>query len=102
MTTMTAPGSDALFAAAANPPTTPEGWDAVRKGALLLAESGRLLLTGDRVKETDTWLEQARALVAEADAARALAESKDQEGIEAAGDRVYATCEACHARHVGN
>ena len=43
MTAMTVPVSDAIFDATAEHPATAEAWAALRKSAVTLAESGRLL-----------------------------------------------------------
>jgi hypothetical protein len=96
MTTMTAPGSDAIFAAASDSPS----WDAVRKGAVLVEESGQLLMTGTRVKDRDGWLQNARDLVARAEAARRITDTtKNVDAIIEASDRLYETCQSCHKRY---
>ena len=96
MTTMTVPGSDAVFAAASDGPS----WDAVRKGAALVEESGRLLMTGARVRDRDGWVQNARDLVARAETARRIADTtKNVDALIEAGDRLYETCKACHDRY---
>lgn len=96
MATMTVPGSDAVFAAASGSPS----WEAVRKGAALVEESGKLLMTGARVKNRDEWLQNARDLVARAAAARRIADTtKEVEALIDAGDRLYETCKSCHDRY---
>jgi hypothetical protein len=96
MTTMTVPGSDAVFAAASDSPS----WDAVRKGAALVEESGRLLMTGARVRDRDGWVRNARDLVARAETARRIADTtKNVDALIEAGDRLYETCKACHDRY---
>jgi len=100
MTTMTIPASDAVFDAAAEPPTTAEAWSVLRKSAVTLAESGRLLMTDALAKDKTTWNEMARDLVREAEAAIKVAEAKDRDALEKAGDSLYATCKACHGRYM--
>ncbi len=100
MTTMTIPASDAVFDAAAEPPTTAEAWSVVRKSAVTLAESGRLLMTDALAKDKTTWNEMARDLAREAEAAIKVAEAKDRDALEKAGDSLYATCKACHGRYM--
>lgn len=97
MATMTAPGSDAVFAAAADTPA----WDAVRMGAALVEQSGQLLMTGERVRDRDAWLQNARDLIARAEAARRIAETtKNADALIEASDRLYETCETCHGRYL--
>ncbi len=100
MTTMTIPASDAVFAAASEPPQDESGWAALRRSAQMLADSGGLLMTPELARDAGPWMERSAEMVKEADATRRLAEAKNREGIEAAGDRVYAVCEACHARYL--
>jgi hypothetical protein len=97
MATMTVPGSDAIFAAASDNPS----WDAVRKGAVLVEESGQLLMTGARVRDREGWLQNARELVARAGAARRIADTtKNADALIEASDRLYETCKACHDRYM--
>jgi len=100
MITMTVPASDAIFDAASEPPKDDPQWVAVRKGALMLAESGKLLMTGERAKDSTTWMEMARALVDQAEATLKAAEAKNSDALLKAGDDVYLTCETCHARYM--
>lgn len=100
MTAMTIPASDAVFDATAEPPATAEAWAALRKSAVTLAESGRLLMTDALAKDKNTWVDMARDLVREAEATIKAAEAKDRDGLENAGDSVYATCKACHGRYM--
>ena len=100
MTTMMIPASDAIFAGSAEPPTAAEGWGAIRKQAVTLAESGKLLMTDALAKDKAKWMEMARALVQEAETVMKAADAKDRDALEQASDRVYATCEACHERYM--
>ena len=100
MVTMTIPASEAIFDAASEPPKNDQQWVAVRKSALMLAESGTLLMTGERARDSTTWMEMARALVDHAEATLKAAEAKDSDALSKAGDDVYLTCETCHARYM--
>ena len=94
------PASDALFKAGGDPPTTDQAWSEVHDCALALAESGNLLMIGSRVVDRTTWLKFSRAMVdAAADAAKA-AEAKNADALSAASDKVYDTCETCHAKYL--
>jgi prophage DNA circulation protein len=100
MQTMTEPSSDVIFTAASEPPTTPQQWEAVRKSAVVLAESGNLLMTGGRAKDNTTWMEMARALVDQTEATLKAAEARNSEALSKAADDAYLTCEACHGRYL--
>jgi len=99
MTTMTVPASDAIFSAASEPPKDDAQWVALRASAATLAESGRLLTITARAKEAE-WIEMARAMVTEAEATFKAVDAKDPEALAQAGDSVYLTCDACHARYM--
>jgi cytochrome c556 len=100
MVTMTVPASDVIFDAASEPPKDHQQWVAVRTSALMLAESGKLLMTGERAKDGTTWMEMARALVDQAEATLKAAEARNGDALSKAGDDVYLTCETCHARYM--
>ena len=100
MTTITIPASDEIFNAASDPPSTDKGWTDVRAAALRLADSGKLLMTATLAKDKEAWMEMARALVAEGEAAAKIAGAKDRPALEQAADTVYAACKTCHARYM--
>ena len=100
MTTMTVPASDAIFSAASEPPKDAAQWVALRASAVMLAESGRLLTATDRAKKDAEWLELPRTMVTEAEATFKAIDAKDSEALAQAGDSVYVTCDACHARYM--
>lgn len=101
MVTMTVPASDVIFGAASKPPTTDQEWAAVRTSAVMLAESGTLLMTGGRARDNTTWMEMARALADQADTTLKAAKARDRDALSKAGDDVYMTCETCHERYLG-
>ena len=100
MLTMTVPSSEVIFSAASEPPKNQQQWDAVRKGAVELAESGRLLMTSGRAKDTTTWMEMARDLVKQAEATLKAAEARNSDALSKASDDAYLTCETCHGRYL--
>ena len=100
MQTMTEPSSEVIFTAASEPPKDQQQWEAVRKSAVVLAESGRLLMTGGRARDNTTWMEMARALVDQAEATLKAAEAKNSDALSQAGDDAYLTCETCHGRYM--
>jgi hypothetical protein len=98
MTTMTIPASDAIFAAASEPPKDDAQWVALRASVATLADSGRLLLKTGPSKDDAEWIGMARALVTEAELTMKAIDTKDAERIAQAGDDMYVTCKACHDR----
>jgi hypothetical protein len=99
MTSMTIPASDVIFDAASSPPATDAAWAALRQAAGTLAASGRLLMTAPLARDSNTWMEMARAMVTQAEAAMQVADAKARERLGQASDNVYTTCETCHKRY---
>ena len=100
METMTIPASDAIFSAASELERDTKVWQEARKGAVMLAESGDLLMTGGRAKDSTTWLDMSRALVTQAQAALKAIDAKDGDALVQASDSLYDTCKACHDRYM--
>ena len=100
MTALIVPSSTVVFRAAADPPRDEKDWAALRAQALVLAESGNLLLIGSRVRKDRDWSRMAAALRDAADVAVKAAGAKNATALSEAGDRVYETCEQCHLRYL--
>lgn len=99
MQAMTVPASNALFDVARNPPEDDGAWTKVRNQAIILAESGNLLMIGSRAKNDEVWMSTSRALVEAGEAAKKAAEAKNLDGINEAGNRMIDACEVCHKAH---
>ena len=97
---LTIPASDALFQLGNNAPTTDAEWEKVVATALMLAESGQMLLTGSRNLSQPEWTKQARALVDSAKAAAAAAQAKNVDGVLDAGNTIYEACDGCHQKYM--
>jgi len=80
-------------------PRTPEEWEAVRNAAVVLAESGNLLLMGSRKLDDGAWVAMARAMTEVGRRAAEAAETMDPDSVFEVGGEVYAACTACHARY---
>jgi len=93
---MISPASDAVFAASSNQPLDAKGWTDARNQAILLAESGNLLMVGTRVRDTGNWMKMSRAMVDAAALAATAAEKKDAKALEAATDSITTACMECH------
>lgn len=94
--TLITPFSDALFDAEPETLKDERSWAAVRNNALILAESGNLLMLSGRAKDNGAWMTLSRALVDAAAAAAAAADARKAAGVTQAADRIVATCEGCH------
>ena len=77
-------------------PKTEAEWGVVRNAALVVAESGNLLMIEPRVRDRDQWLALARALVEAGERARKAAESKNRTAVFDAGADLYDACVNCH------
>ena len=80
-------------------PTTAEEWDAVRNHAYAIAESGNLMMLGNRAKDGGEWMQMAVALIDAGQQAIRAAESRDKIAVFDAGAVVYDACTACHAKY---
>ncbi len=93
---MISPASDAVFDATAHQPLDAKGWTAARNQAIVLAESGNLLMVGARARDNGNWMKMSRALVEAAALAAAASEKKDANALEAATDSITVACMECH------
>ena len=80
-------------------PETEEEWIAVRNSALMLTESGNLLMMAPRAVDDDEWMKAATALVDTGMLAVKAAETKDPEQLFEAGRILYAVCRNCHQKY---
>lgn len=80
-------------------PTTDEGWERVRNGATVVAETGNLLLMPGRSPGPD-WVGYAQALTEAGVVAMAAAEAKDAGALFAAGGQLYQACRDCHDQYM--
>ena len=94
------PASDGVFKAAGEPPTSDAAWTTIQLQALAVAEGGNLLMVGNRPAGRADWPRLARAMVDAAAETAAAAEKKNGDALSAAGDKLYETCEACHAKYM--
>jgi hypothetical protein len=79
-------------------PTTDEGWQNVRKHAVIVAETGNLLMLPGRAAGAD-WIAYARDLQRTGRLAMAAAEARDADALFEAGGQLYQACVACHAQY---
>ncbi|HEY7818929.1 MAG TPA: hypothetical protein VIG29_11970, partial [Vicinamibacteria bacterium] len=77
-------------------PKTDEEWAEVRNAAVVIMESGNLLMIGNRPRDKGAWMELSQALIEAGGKALAAAESKDPDAVFAVGETVYFACDRCH------
>jgi hypothetical protein len=80
-------------------PTTTEEWDAVRNAAIIVAETGNLLMMSSRAKDGGEWMKQARALVDVGQKAIRAAESHNRNAVFDTGAEMYDVCTSCHVKY---
>lgn len=90
------PTSDDIFYIARTPPSTNAEWGAIQRSALMLAESGNLLLMGSRVRDQGNWIKDAKLLVDVGAAAYKAARAKDMDAILGLNEQLYTACVTCH------
>lgn len=96
------PTSDALFYIERTPPKTDAEWNAIRNQALMLAESGNLIMMPGRARDQDEWVKDSKLMIAAAKSAYKAAVSKDMAGVLAQSDALTASCIACHKAYRPN
>ena len=99
MQAMVVPSSNALFDVPRNPPVDERGWAAVRNHAIVLAESGNLLLIGDRAQDSEVWTRTSRGLAESGEIALKAAQARDVSAITEVGGQMIEACESCHEKH---
>jgi hypothetical protein len=80
-------------------PKTAEEWEEVRRSALLVAESGNLLMMPSRVRDALEWVTFSRAMIDAASAAADSAGARRASAVFDAGAVLYETCTQCHAKY---
>ena len=96
MRAMTVPASNALFDVARVPPKDDREWEAIEDSAVILGESGNLLLIAGRSKNTAVWEDTSRGMVEAGAAALKAAQARNLDAVIDAGNQMVDTCEVCH------
>ncbi len=90
------PASDTLFNFGTNGAPDEAAWTAVRNGAIVLAESGNLLMMAGRARDAGEWMDFSQKLAQGGAAAIKAAEARDMNALSTASDRIVQVCMACH------
>jgi hypothetical protein len=81
-------------------PVTDAEWNRLRGHAVIVAESGNLLMMDGRTRDQGEWIMLSRAMIEKAHAVLASIEAKDKDGLFATGGDLYQTCTDCHALYM--
>ena len=81
-------------------PKNQEEWDKVRNAAIMLTESGNLLMMTPRAKDGDVWMQRAQEMVDTGQAAWKAAEAKNRDQLFTIGGDVYEACSHCHQAYM--
>ncbi len=93
------PTSDALFYVDRDPPKNQREWDLLRGQALMLAESGNLLMMEGRARDQDNWIKDSKVLIELGKTAFKAAQAKDLDAIRALNDPLNDACVNCHLQY---
>jgi hypothetical protein len=93
------PTSDALFYVDRDPPKNQHEWDSLRAQALMLAESGNLLMMPGRARDQENWIKYSKIMIDIGKTAFKAAQAKDLDGIRALNDPLNDVCVNCHLQY---
>jgi hypothetical protein len=96
------PASDALFYITTRTPATEAEWNELQGKALIVAESGNILMMPGYARDRDQWMADARLLRDAGAAAFAAAKKKDVAALEALNEQLYESCTSCHQHYRAN
>ncbi len=78
-------------------PKSDDEWNALRNAAVVVAESGNLLMMDGRAPNQEDWMHKARGMIEAAKTVRTAVEARDVEALFNTGGVLYQSCVACHA-----
>ena len=90
------PTSDDIFYIERTPPENDVDWEKIQRSALMLAESGNLLLLPGRARDQGDWVKDSKLLIDAGNAAYKAARAKDLKALVALNDQLYTACVTCH------
>ena len=80
-------------------PRTDDEWTAVRNAAVVVTESGNLLMMEGRARDTGDWITFSQALVEIGARAVEAAEAQDTDAVFQVGGDIYNICAGCHLQY---
>ena len=102
MISITYPTSDAIFYVERNSPKTEKDWNDLQAQALMLAESGNLLMMGTRARDQGDWIKDSKLLIDVGTAAYKAAQAKDLNAVLALNEQLNTACVTCHEQYRPN
>jgi hypothetical protein len=93
------PTSDAIFYVDREPPKNDHEWGLLRAQALMLAESGNLLMMAGRARDQDNWIKDSKMLIDLGNTAFKAAQAKNLDAIRALNDPLNDACVLCHTQY---
>ena len=102
MTSMVYPAANDLLLFAQRTPGNDKEWMAAQRSAVLLAESGNVLMMPGRSRDQGEWARNARLLVDAGAAAYRAARTKDAAALSALDASINASCLGCHKQYRPN
>lgn len=90
------PNSDAIFYVDRDPPKNEHDWNVLRGQALMLAESGNLLMMQGRARDQNDWVKYSKQMIDLGTRAFRAAQAKDLDAIHALNDPLNDVCVNCH------
>jgi cytochrome c556 len=102
MVSMTHPAANEILLAAARLPSSEADWVKVQRSAVLLSESGNVLMMRGRARDDGEWMKDARQLVDAGAAAYRAARAKDGAALTAVSEPLNNSCVNCHRQYRPN
>ncbi len=96
------PASDAIFYIGTRTPKTDTEWTELQGKALMLAESGNLMLMPGRARDQEQWSADTKLMIDAAASAFKAAKAHDVAALEALNDALYESCVTCHKHYRPN
>jgi hypothetical protein len=92
--------SDVIFKLPTQARKDDKEWKAVQDSALMLAETGNLLLIPGLAKDQGDWAKFSKSLIDQGSKAFKAAHAKDAKSLENIGNDIDDVCEACRAKYL--
>lgn len=102
MVSMVYPAANDLLLFAHRAPRDDKDWMAAQRAAILLAESGNVLMMRGRARDQGEWMKSAKMLVDAGAAAYKAARAKDAAALLALDAPINASCVSCHTQYRPN
>ena len=81
-------------------PRTDAEWTAVRNAAIIVAESGNLLMMVPRAKDDGEWMQRAQEMINAGEEAMKAAEAENADKLFTVGGDIYDSCSNCHRKYL--